>query len=394
MISLEDFYRVYTAAFERSPNPEQKAALEAPPLEPLFIVAGPGTGKTTCLTLRILKLVLVDGIPPNGILATTFTVKAATELRSRILGWGFRLIEALQSDAQIKQQQKDWLAKVDVNQVTTGTIDSICDEILRRFRSPAEQPPVLVDDYVSKTLLLREGLFSTGLYQDPDLRAYLLPIHGSNAFGFNVGRMNDLLQSIWDRRIQDQVDWPSFIANGQGISKGRKSIDKALAAYGKALNDRSMVDFALLGQRVLERFRAGALSEFSDQVRVVLVDEYQDTNLLQESIYFEIAKCCNGAISVVGDDDQNRHRKVKSSLRRPSVSMPSFGILTIPPGFRVSGQLLSMKLIFSGIHGEGQLSSSWWPRCSRWPSRRESRCSRRQLENRSSCANGCILAKS
>jgi len=307
-ISLEDFYRVYKVAFERSPNPEQKAALEAPPLEPLFIVAGPGTGKTTCLTMRILKLVLVDGIPPNGILATTFTVKAATELRSRILGWGFRLIEALQSDAQIKQEQKDWLAKVDVNQVTTGTIDSICDEILRRFRSPAEQPPVLVDDYVSKTLLLREGLFSTGLYQDPDLRTYLLPIHGSNAFGFNVGRMNDLLQSIWDRRIQDQVDWPGFIANGQGISKGRKSIDKALAAYEKALNDRSMVDFALLGQRVLERFRAGALTEFSDQVRVVLVDEYQDTNLLQESIYFEIAKCCDGAISVVGDDDQSLYR--------------------------------------------------------------------------------------
>src|SRR5689334_14657805 len=135
MISLDNFYRVYAAAFGRSPNPEQKLALEAPPTEPLFIVAGPGTGKTTCLTLRILKLVLVDAIPPKGILATTFTRKAATELRSRILGWGFRLIEALQSDSQIDQKEKEWLKKVDVNQVITGTIDSICEEILRRFRS-------------------------------------------------------------------------------------------------------------------------------------------------------------------------------------------------------------------------------------------------------------------
>jgi DNA helicase II / ATP-dependent DNA helicase PcrA len=44
-----------------------------------------------------------------------------------------------------------------------------------------------------------------------------------------------------------------------------------------------MVDFALLGQRVLERFRTGDLAEFATQIRVVLVDEYQDTNLLQES---------------------------------------------------------------------------------------------------------------
>ena len=245
---------------------------------------------------------------PKGILATTFTRKAASELRSRILGWGFRLIEALQADTQLSGKQKESLKRVDINQVITGTVDSICEEVLRRFRSPGEQPPILVDDNVSKTLLLREGLFSTGLYQDPDLRAYLLPIHGSSSFGFNVGRMNDLLQSVWDRRIQDQVDWQDFLKNGQGTSNGRKCLDKALTAYDKALNDRGMIDFALLGQKVLDRFRSGALSDFGDQIRVVLVDEYQDTNLLQESIYFEMAKCCNGALSVVGDDDQSLYR--------------------------------------------------------------------------------------
>jgi DNA helicase II / ATP-dependent DNA helicase PcrA len=311
MISLNDFYRVYLRAFDRSPNSEQKSALEAAPAEPLFIVAGPGTGKTTCLTLRIMKLVLVDDVPPKGILATTFTRKAASELRSRILGSGFRLIEALQGDSQLSQEQRERLKQVDMNQVMTGTVDSICEELLRRFRSPGEQPPILIDDNVSKTLLLREGIFSTGLYQDevdPDLRAYLLPIHGGNSYGFNVGRMNDLLQSIWDRRIQDQVNWQDFLNNGQGTSKGRKCIDKALTAYEKALNGRGMVDFALLGQRVLDRFRVGDLSEFATQIKVVLVDEYQDTNLLQETIYFEMSKCCNGALSVVGDDDQSLYR--------------------------------------------------------------------------------------
>jgi DNA helicase-2/ATP-dependent DNA helicase PcrA len=54
----------------------------------VMVLAGPGTGKTTALALRVLKLIFVDRQDPGGILATTFTKKAAAELRSRILGWG------------------------------------------------------------------------------------------------------------------------------------------------------------------------------------------------------------------------------------------------------------------------------------------------------------------
>src|SRR5436309_1195394 len=69
-------------------NKDQDAAVLAPPSPPVFIVAGPGTGKTTVLSLRVLKHVLVDGFSPDTIMATTFTRKAADELRSRILSWG------------------------------------------------------------------------------------------------------------------------------------------------------------------------------------------------------------------------------------------------------------------------------------------------------------------
>ena len=54
----------------------------------LFVVAGPGSGKTTAITLRVLRLIFVDLFDPAAILATTFTNRAADELRSRILGWG------------------------------------------------------------------------------------------------------------------------------------------------------------------------------------------------------------------------------------------------------------------------------------------------------------------
>jgi DNA helicase-2/ATP-dependent DNA helicase PcrA len=308
MITIDDFYRAY-CTFRPSPNEEQRQAIEAEPNDPLFIVAGPGTGKTTCLTLRILKLILVDGVPPQGILATTFTVKAAAELRSRILGWGFRLLEILQDDHQIPPETQVQLANVDINQITTGTIDSICEQVLREYREPGIQPPVLVDDFVSKTLLLREGLFGNGRYQDDDLDDFLLQIRGGSRWGWNIGAKNDILQEIWQRRFQDQLDWPAFVADAQPAQQNAiQLIDAALGDYYTGFQERGMLDFALLEQEMLNRLRAHQLGEFLGQLRVILVDEYQDTNLLQESLYFEMAQACGGALNVVGDDDQSLYR--------------------------------------------------------------------------------------
>ncbi len=101
--------------FRPLPDTQQQRAVDAPPSVGLFIVAGPGTGKTASLTLRILKLVLVDGVPPRGILATTFTKKAAEELRSRVLGWGFRIIDALKNDPSLSPKQKAFGDAVVIN---------------------------------------------------------------------------------------------------------------------------------------------------------------------------------------------------------------------------------------------------------------------------------------
>src|SRR6187401_2856014 len=97
MLAVGDLYRAL-ATFRPSSDVQQQQAVNAPASAGLFIVAGPGTGKTASLTLRILKLVLVDAVPPRGVLATTFTKKAAEELRSRILGWGFHIIDGLKND--------------------------------------------------------------------------------------------------------------------------------------------------------------------------------------------------------------------------------------------------------------------------------------------------------
>jgi DNA helicase-2/ATP-dependent DNA helicase PcrA len=312
LISLKQFYGAYET-FRKAPNKEQKDTIEPGPTKPLFIVAGPGTGKTTCLTLRILKLVLVDGVPPQSILATTFTKKAAAELRSRILGWGFSILEALQLDEAISAAAKLALSRIDINQVMTGTVDSLCEQLLRDYRDPGTQPPILADDFVAKTLLLREGLLTEERYKDGDLDQLLLEIQGGK-WGWNVGKKANLLQQLWDRRHQDQVEWAEFLGSGTRADetfdekRALAVLGEAIAAYQLAMQERLMVDFSMLEQEVLVRLRAGKLSEFTDQLQVVLVDEYQDTNLLQESIYVELARACNGALTVVGDDDQSLYR--------------------------------------------------------------------------------------
>ena len=88
----------------------------------------------------------------------------------------------------------------------------------------------------------------------------------------------------------------------------KKVLGDLLIDYEQTLSDRGMVDFSLLENEVLLRLRAGQLDEFLEELQVVLVDEYQDSNLLQEQIYFELAIACKGALCVVGDDDQSLYR--------------------------------------------------------------------------------------
>lgn len=83
-------------------NPNQHQAIIAPTSKSQFLVAGPGSGKTTLMVLKILKFIYVDDVPPQSILATTFTRKAASNLRSRILSWGDEIRQVLLKDDKFK----------------------------------------------------------------------------------------------------------------------------------------------------------------------------------------------------------------------------------------------------------------------------------------------------
>jgi DNA helicase-2/ATP-dependent DNA helicase PcrA len=90
-VTVDDFVAlvVTVLGMARAPNHDQVDCLAHDPAIPLLIVAGPGSGKTTVLVLRALRHVMVDRIPPERIMITTFTRKAAREIRTRLIDRAF-----------------------------------------------------------------------------------------------------------------------------------------------------------------------------------------------------------------------------------------------------------------------------------------------------------------
>ena len=139
MISYEEFEDIVVNILKRdiSSNKDQQNAILAPSDKSLFIVAGPGSGKTTVMVLKILKYIFVDEIDPSAIIATTFTRKAANELYSRILSWGDEikkyLIEKYDDGSFESSFKIVSIERIDVNQIKIGTTDSIAEELLRDY---------------------------------------------------------------------------------------------------------------------------------------------------------------------------------------------------------------------------------------------------------------------
>ena len=311
MISYSQFKDVVINELKRDihSNKDQNIAISSDKDQSLFLVAGPGSGKTTVMVLKILKFIFVDDIPPKSIIATTFTKKAAKELHSRILNWGDKIKKhLLKDDTDIDNIKKNNIHKVDFNQLTTGTIDSIAEELLRVYRDPGTNLPVVIEDFVANSAMTNTGLFKDNRFSNEDLQKYLGELAGKENVK-NPSKMSDILIDIKNRIYYDQVDIEELIANEK--SKGAKESLNAISDYIDELKDRNIIDFPMLESKFLERLNIGKLDEFLDEIQIILVDEYQDTNLLQEKIYFTLAKAAidnGGSITVVGDDDQSLYR--------------------------------------------------------------------------------------
>ncbi|MDI6643568.1 MAG: ATP-dependent helicase [Methanobacteriaceae archaeon] len=313
LISYETFEEIAVLKLKRKirfeDNPDQHRSISAPINESQFLVAGPGSGKTTVMVLKILKFIFVDEVPTSSIVATTFTRKAAAELRSRILSWGDQIRQVLLNDQRFKDIHPH-LRLIDFNQIITGTLDSISQDILKLHRAPGTAPPVVIQDFVTNALMLNVGLFRGDKHHNEDLRDYLITLRGGK-FGFNTNEMARQLLEIKERVYYDQVDWEELRRVKENQHPGFEIAYQAINDYLYELESRSLYDFAMLEAEFLDQLKQGKLEKFLQGLKLILVDEYQDSNLLQEQIYFQLAKAAinnGGSMTVVGDDDQSLYR--------------------------------------------------------------------------------------
>lgn len=315
MITYEEFEEIVVNILKRdiSSNEDQKKAISSPANQSLFIVAGPGSGKTTVMVLKILKYIFVDDIAPQKILSTTFTKKAANELYSRILGWGDEIKNHLieKMEGEFSEESFEKIAKIeriDFNQINVGTTDSVSEELLRIHKKPGTNQTLVIEEFVAKSAMMNI-LLKDERYLNEDLKKYLKDISGKNKLE-EPSIMSEILLEIKNRMYYDQVDFLE-IYNNCHDNKGLKLSLQCINEYENELKDRNIMDFAMLEDKFLKKLKNHELDVFLDDVKIILIDEYQDTNLIQEDIYFTIAKSAlkdGGSLTVVGDDDQSLYR--------------------------------------------------------------------------------------
>ena len=244
-------------------NPQQRQAVTAPP-GPVLVLAGPGSGKTRVLTHRIAYLVNQMGVSPYQILAVTFTNKAAREMESR-LG---KILE--------RSVQGMWL----------GTFHAICARILRREQAylPFTSSFVIFDDDDQNTLVKRavkDLNLDEKLYKPAGVRAAI-----SNA-------KNNLILP---------KDYPAGTYRDEVLAR-------IYTRYQELLINNNAVDFddlLLYTWKLLEE-NPTVRDAYARRLEYVLVDEFQDTNVVQYELLRHLASFHNN-IFVVGDEDQSIYR--------------------------------------------------------------------------------------
>jgi DNA helicase-2/ATP-dependent DNA helicase PcrA len=271
--SIEDVETIFKK-LNFHPTEDQLKAITA--IEgPQIIIAGPGSGKTEVLVLRFLYLHLVKKIPVSKILVSTFTEKAAASLKDRIR----QAILELGSD-------------VDLTELWIGTTHSICSDI--------------IDEEINHTWLKKGYTVLDDLTQKLFLFENFYPIIGNNDVLGN-GKWPQIRNGIdyFNKITEDRID-PEEMKN-KGTDRLR-SIARKYERYEENLKSKNSVDFAHLQSIVLELLDDNDIgSRLRKKFDYIMVDEYQDTNYIQELIYLRLS-AWNNNICVVGDDDQSLYR--------------------------------------------------------------------------------------
>ncbi|MFC7785517.1 ATP-dependent helicase [Rossellomorea sp. GCM10028870] len=266
---------------------QQKIAIETTE-GPLLIIAGPGSGKTFTLVERILYLIKHKQVEPQNILVATFTEKAANELVTRISN---RLHEAN--------------IKFNLNEMYVGTIHSLCLRILEENREYTRlKKNYLVMDQFDQQYMLYQKL--NRFLEIDDVETLL----NTN---FSRWKQSEELLKWINKLSEEIVDIDNLICSKD---LRLKVLGKCYKVYEQLILEDNALDFSTIQ---LETYKLLANSKdirnnLNKKIHYLMIDEYQDTNTIQEKLIFLLAGKKQN-ICVVGDDDQGLYRFRGATIR-------------------------------------------------------------------------------
>ncbi len=302
----------------RELNPQQLDAVTS--LQgALLILAGAGSGKTRVLTRRVAHL-LHTGVPPHRILAVTFTNKAASEMKERVV------------DLAGDQGGRVWIS----------TFHSSCARILRQDIEPL--------DFTRHF----------AIYDDDDQRRLVKQLVKEAGYDPKVHPPRALLSRIdwYKNRMQD----PDAVVE-EGRARPGDALLRVWRAYEEALKASNALDFNdLIGHavRLLEQHE-GARRRWQQRFRYVLVDEYQDTNAGQYRLLKALV-AEHGNLAVVGDDDQSIYGFRGADIRNIldfERDFPSAKVIRLEQNYRSTSHILDLANQVVA-RNEGRIAKKLW----------------------------------
>ncbi|MGD0166901.1 MAG: ATP-dependent DNA helicase [Gaiellaceae bacterium] len=276
---------------------------------PLLVIAGPGSGKTYSIVLRALNLLLLKKAQPKELVLCTFTEKAAFEMRDRLAA---------------AAQKVDYQG--DLSELTASTIHGFCNRVLtqHRHRTTLGHNFETLDE-LTQLLFIFEHFDEIIGHAEND--QYLG--HWSTRWTAIEG-----VRGYFDKITEELVDPEQLVGSSNAFLV---AVGRAYQAYEKALAEGNRVDFAHLQRIVLDLLEDPATSEaVTRQLEYVLVDEYQDTNYVQERLLLKLTEATRN-LCVVGDEDQSLYRfrgaTVRNILEFPQ-RMPGCAVIKLTTNYR------------------------------------------------------------
>ncbi|EEB36012.1 UvrD/REP helicase [Anaerococcus hydrogenalis DSM 7454] len=237
---------------------------------PAAVLAGPGTGKTFTIVQKIISLIKNEGLSPNKILVTTFTKKAANELIERV-------------ESGLKKEN----IKADTSNMLIGNFHSLALSFLKEYRAFTNKifDPFVIDSNIEGYLLEK----NMGIFRE-------IPNFNELISYNEVGQIMGIFSNITNNLID--------LNKLRNSSNAKDSL--ALEVYLKwadFLDKNNLINYQLILKNFYDLLEDPIFGKkIRDRIDFVIIDEYQDTNKIQEEIAFNLCKGKN--LMVFGDDDQ------------------------------------------------------------------------------------------